>query len=125
VTESTSQAAPLISCLCVTENRAAFMPWLLWNYDRQTWPNRELIIVDSSPAPLACEREDVRVIAAPTGANIPAKRNMALRAAQGEIVTWFDDDDWQHPDKLAILVEALADESVAYAGGQHGWFVNL
>ena len=37
-----------VSCLCVTEGRAAFMPWLLWCFDRQTWPHREFVIIDSS-----------------------------------------------------------------------------
>ncbi len=42
-------AAPLISCLCVTEGRPAFLPWLCWGFERQTWPHKELLIVDSSP----------------------------------------------------------------------------
>lgn len=42
---------PLVSCLCVTEDRAAFMPWLFWNYDRQSYARRELVIVDSSTIP--------------------------------------------------------------------------
>ena len=27
--------SPFVSCLCVTEGRPAFMPWLLWCFDRQ------------------------------------------------------------------------------------------
>jgi hypothetical protein len=42
----------LASCLCVTEGRTAFMPWLLWCFDRQVSPRRELVIVDSSEQPL-------------------------------------------------------------------------
>jgi len=40
----TESQQPLISCLCVTENRPAFLPWLLWNYERQTWARRELVV---------------------------------------------------------------------------------
>ncbi|MCB0201420.1 MAG: glycosyltransferase family 2 protein, partial [Anaerolineae bacterium] len=99
----------LISCLCVTENRPAFMPWLLWCFDRQRWPRRELVIVDSSAEPFtAGERDDVRVLSAPSGMGVAAKRNLALEAAQGDIITWFDDDDWQHPDRLTLLADALA-----------------
>ena len=50
-----------VSCLCVTENRPEFMDWMLWNYDRQTWPERELVVVDSSGAPFSSGRDDVRV----------------------------------------------------------------
>ena len=35
------------------------------------------------------------------------KRNLALQEAKGELITWFDDDNWQHPDKLTWLSEAL------------------
>ena len=120
-----NEQKPLFSCLCVTENRPAFMPWLLWNYDRQTWSQRELVIVDSSPQSFTSDRPDVRVISAPPGTNVATKRNIALRTAQGEFITWFDDDDWQHPEKLALLAQALHDEKIVYAGARHGWFVDL
>ncbi len=116
--------ALLISCLCITENRPAFLPWLFWNYDKQRWPQRELLIVDSSPEPFVTDRGDVRVISAAPGTNVPTKRNLALQHAQGEIITWFDDDDWQHPDKCTWLVAALQN-GAPYAGAAGGWFVNL
>ncbi|MCB0253958.1 MAG: glycosyltransferase family 2 protein [Anaerolineae bacterium] len=115
----------LISCLCVTENRPAFMPWLLWCFDRQRWPRRELVIVDSSAEPFtAGERDDVRVLSAPSGMGVAAKRNLALEAAQGDIITWFDDDDWQHPDRLTLLADALA-AGAPYAASRSGWFADL
>ena len=116
---------PLVSCLCVTENRPAFMPWLLWCFDRQTWANRELVIIDSSAQPFTVpSRDDIRVIPAPCGTSVGRKRNLALAQARGEIITWFDDDDWQHPDKLARLVRAL-NKGAACAGSCRAWFVDL
>ena len=101
------------------------MPWLLWCFDRQSWPQRELLIVDSSPAPVdAGDREDVRVITLPEGAGVAQKRNLAVQRSRGEIVTWFDDDDWQHPDKVRWLVEALGSGS-PYAGSRLGSFIDL
>jgi hypothetical protein len=114
----------LVSCLCVTERRPAFMPWLLWNFDKQTYAAKELIIVDSSPEPFEIERSDVRVVRAAPGTNVPAKRNLALGACRGQIVAWFDDDDWQHPDRLGKLASAL-DERHDYAGSSHSWFLDL
>ena len=115
----------LISCLCVTENRPEFMPWLLWCYDRQTYPHRELVIIDSSPAPFdPGERADVRVIQMNPGATIGKKRNRAMQEARGEIFTWFDDDDWQHPQKCALLADTLR-VGAAWAGCAESWFVNL
>ena len=101
------------------------MPWLLWCFDRQDWPRRELVIVDSSSEPFQiAAREEVRLVTARPGTGIAKKRNLALEAAHGEIVTWFDDDDWQHPGKLTCLVKALG-EMAPYAGSCRGWFVNL
>ena len=118
-------ATTLVSCLCVTEGRHPFMPWLLWGFDRQTWPARELLIVDSSDPPFdSGTRANVRVIVARAGANVPEKRNLALQEARGNIVTWFDDDDWQHPLRLEWLLEALAG-GAPYAGSTSGWFVDL
>jgi hypothetical protein len=113
-----------MSCLCVTENRAPFMPWLLWSYDRQTWPNKELVIIDSSPVPFASARADVRVIALPPGTYQSAKRNRALDEARGDGVAWFDDDDWQHPERLARLAQALG-AGADIAGGPDAWLVDL
>jgi len=119
--------SPLVSCLCVTEGRAAFMPWLLWGFERQTWPNKELVVVDSSPAPWACaatEGSVVRVLTAPPGTNVPRKRNLALQAARGCYVAWFDDDDWQHPDRLERIGHALS-AGAAVAGSTSSFFVDM
>ena len=116
---------PMVSCLCVTEERPAFMPWLLWCFERQTWQHRELVIVDSSIQPLQIvERKEIRIIRVSPGLNVAKKRNIVLREAHGEIITWFDDDDWQHPDKLSLLVKALNGDAV-YAGSSKAWFVDI
>jgi hypothetical protein len=110
--------------LCVTERREAFMPWLLWGFDRQTLPCKELVIVDSSERPYASDRADVRVISAPPGSNVPEKRNLALQAARGDFIAWFDDDDWQHPQRLERLAPVLAGGR-SFAGGSRSWFIDV
>jgi hypothetical protein len=119
-------AAPvLVSCLCVTEDRQPFLPWLFWNYDKQDHPRRELVIVDSSPEPLqAPDRDDVRVVSCPSRTIVSRKRNLAIEASRGTAITWFDDDDWQHPEKLSILAGALAGDA-PWAGPVDSWFVDL
>jgi hypothetical protein len=117
-------SGPLVSCLCVTEGRPEFMPWLLWGFDRQTYARRELVIVDSSTEPFVSPRPDVRVIVADPGTNVPTKRNLALGAARGAVIAWFDDDDWQHPARLEQLVEALSAGALV-AGNSRSWFVDL
>lgn len=114
---------PLVSCLCVTENRHAFMPWLAWNFAKQDYAQRELVVVDSSDVP-ADVPDGATVVQCARGTSVGQKRNLALEAARGTVVTWFDDDDWQHPRKLSILVAALRDDC-AIAGSRSAWFVDL
>lgn len=89
-----------ISCLCITTSkRKTFKNWLLWNYLKQSHYNKNLIVVsDDDDWP-----EWVEWIYADVNEPIPVKRNMALACADGEAITWFDDDDWQHTNKLKII----------------------
>jgi glycosyltransferase involved in cell wall biosynthesis len=116
-------SVPLVSCLCVTESRAEFWPWLSWGFAKQDHENRELVVVDSSPEPVVSDDPRVRVLTAVPGTSVAAKRNLALREARGSVVAWFDDDDWQHPRRLSLLVEALA-SGASVAGSSRGWFVH-
>lgn len=114
-----------MSCLCVTEDREAFLPWLAWNYRKQDYPARELVVVDGSREPPALPDDlAATVVRCPPGTNVARKRNLAVEAARGSVLTWFDDDDWQHPRKLSLLVDALGDDGVL-AGPRRSWFVDL
>ena len=116
---------PLVSCLCVTGNRHAFLPWLLWNFDKQDWPRKELVIIDGSRCPLgASDRSDIRIIGVNPDLNVAAKRNLAMHHAAGEVITWFDDDDWQHPKKISQLLAVLQRDQVM-AGCRESWFMDL
>jgi glycosyltransferase involved in cell wall biosynthesis len=122
---SRSLESPLISCLCVTEDRPAFVPWLWWNYEKQDHPACELIVVDSSREPVQLPvRDDVTVIRCPPRTTVGRKRNIAIEAARGVALIWFDDDDWQHPRKASLLASALEGDGVL-AGIAHSWFVEL
>jgi glycosyltransferase involved in cell wall biosynthesis len=94
-----------ISCLAVT-NRPAFRPWLLWNYEKQTHTDKELVIVEG------CN-------------DLVAARNEALAKATGHAVAWFDDDDWHAPDRLTLLSHRLLWNDNAVAGSRAGLFVDL
>lgn len=136
---------PLVSCLCVTEGRQAFAPWLAWNFEKQTYREKELVIIDSSvdsaamaaafPPVLGVRhewgghdvvevRDNVRVVRAAPGTTIGAKRNMALREASGDILCWFDDDDWQHPNRLSITAQHLTTER-PLVGNHTSYFYNV
>jgi len=116
---------PLVSILGLTENRPAFMPWFLWNTRKQTYENTEVVLVGAESdrwLPSGC----VEVLRTPDGTSIGAKRNLALRSAGGKYVVWFDDDDWQHPERVQRTVDYLEEHpNVGIAGWGKGAFVNL
>lgn len=112
------------------------MPWLAWNFEKQDYPTRELVIVDSSPAPTCVESDFVtnydrrfgslgaRVIHVSPGTSVAEKRNIAMREAAGSVFTWWDDDDWQHPSRLSLTCEAVTAER-PLCGNAKSFFLNL
>lgn len=114
-----------ISVLCVTHERPEFIPWLLWNFSRLNWSDKELVVIDSSEKSLTkTARKGIDHYHHTPGANVPAKRNMAMRVASGDFITWLDDDDWRHPE-WANAVTPLITNDTRVAGGRATWFVNL
>ena len=103
----------MISCLCVTHERPEFMPWLEHQFWKQVGSciDKELIIIDSSAVPYVGLGADVRVIHRPDLPGISAKRTLALKITRDEFITWFDDDDWQHPYKLKGALNLFRDIS--------------
>jgi len=98
----------LVSCLCVTEDRAAFLPWLLWNYEKQDHPARELVVVDSSSRPPALDERAVTLVRCPPGTSIAAKRNLAVEAAKAAFPSWSKtppEERFELLNNLAGLIE--------------------
>lgn len=106
---------PLVSCLLLTRDRRPFIPLALASYASQQYRNRELLVFDDGHDPI----EDlVRDVAGARYERVPrmtlgAKRNAACEAAAGEIIVYFDDDDWYGPRRLdrqlAPLLRGRAD----------------
>lgn len=104
------QTQPKISCLTVTLNRLVLLKESIQCYCRQTYPNRELVIVtDGTPRYRQAigdylrwlGRHDIRLISVPqSGQTLGALRNISLAAATGEFVCQWDDDDLNHPQRL-------------------------
>jgi len=140
-------SGPRVSALCVT-NRPACEPWLRWNVLRQTYKNLDIVVVDSSRQAEVHHhrRADVldptsaldRIWSAPGYASravrvVPALfdlpcgvlRNIAMLFARGEYFVWFDDDDWQHPERVEWLVEVIEEVGSLWAGWGCGHILEL
>jgi glycosyltransferase involved in cell wall biosynthesis len=96
-------------------------------FDRQTHPNRELVIVVNGGDDEAREallaylgslgRKDVRAVEVP-GPAVPvgALRNVSFEEARGDVVCQWDDDDLYHPERVSRQLQAMtaADCEAAY-----------
>lgn len=88
-----------------TEARRAFWPWLAWNIRRQQgidWSQTE--VVTASPDGTRVELEVPCAVRRTYYRGSPPLgliRNSLMGRAQGHVLSWFDDDDWHHPSRLA------------------------
>lgn len=105
---------PKISCLMITADRRRLVRRSLLCYRRQTYPHKELVIVDDGH-----ERLDDLLAEFPGGeiryhrlekspANVLGRlRNISLELATGDLCANWDDDDWYHPDRLEAQAQVL------------------
>ncbi|GAB4373096.1 MAG: hypothetical protein Kow0042_16810 [Calditrichia bacterium] len=113
------QNLPLISCIMPTSHRSHFVTQSLAYFLRQTYPNKELIIVDDTPASLALPVNTdsrIRYYRLNTPLSLGDKRNYAIEQSRGEIILHWDDDDWHHPHRLQIQAEALLKNQAEISG---------
>ncbi len=106
---------PRVSIVIATFNRAHLVVQAIESALAQTYPDFEIIIVDDGSTDTT--REVVAQIDDPrlryvyqTNAGLAAARNTGITHAQGEYVTFLDDDDLFLPHKLAVQV-AVMDQS--------------
>ena len=100
---------PLVSCIMPTRDRRRFVPLAIEYFLRQDYPNRELVVIDDGGdrvEDLMPADPRVRYIGVPSG-SIGEKRNVAVRAAAGEYIAHWDDDDWYAPGRLSAQLQPL------------------
>jgi hypothetical protein len=120
--DAVMQAQPLVSCIMpTTGERQRFLPQAIKNFQRQTYPNLELVIVcdGEEDLPDLIPPDDKRVRYFYLGCEchtVGTKRNLACEKAKGDLIAHFDDDDWSHPDRLSFQVGALMAEEAEFCG---------
>lgn len=111
--------APLVSCIMPTHNRRRYVPQAIRYFQRQTYPHRELLILDDGPdaiQDLVPDDPQIRYLRLPRKLTIGAKRNRACEEARGSFIAHWDDDDWAAPARLAVQVDHLRRTGAAVCG---------
>jgi glycosyltransferase involved in cell wall biosynthesis len=106
---------PLVSCLMVTRDRFELARFSVACFQRQTWPNRELVVLDGS----ADDRlrdwiaglgdPSIRWVSSRSSpASLGALRNRSIELARGEALCIWDDDDLHHPARVEVAMAAMS-----------------
>jgi len=115
--------------MMITQDRPAFVERAYQWWKAQTWLNKELIVVDDS---VPSKRFDfgagfngkhVKHIKLNDLVEMGAKHDLALKHAQGSILTYWDDDDLFMPTRLVRQLEPIVLEQVQITGIPRAYIV--
>jgi glycosyltransferase involved in cell wall biosynthesis len=104
----------LVSILIPAYNAEKWVADTIKSALAQTWPNKEIIIVDDGSRDNTLniartfESKSVKVIAQQNAGACKA-RNKALSFAQGSYIQWLDADDILHPEKITLQLREAQD----------------
>jgi glycosyltransferase involved in cell wall biosynthesis len=104
----------------MTRGNINLMKYSLACYQRQTYENRELVVVAEPEAGEKVQAFiasqdclNVAVLVAPPGLTLGDHRNLAAVHARGAILVTWDDDDLSDPRRLDIAVQVLRQTGAA------------
>jgi Glycosyltransferases involved in cell wall biogenesis len=110
----------LVSVITATHNRPLFIRKAIDLFEAQTWPKKEMIIIDDGAAGIVPTLlpENVRHVRLTSPTWITHKHRLAFPLCRGEFVGYWDDDDYFGPRRLALQAQHLM-EGKADAVGFH------
>src|SRR5580700_460613 len=103
---------PLVSILIPAYNAERWIAFTLQSAIAQTWPRKEIIVVDDGSrdrtAEVARRFASIGVVVVSTeNQGAAAARNHALQLSEGDYIQWLDADDLLAPDKIERQLAAL------------------
>lgn len=100
----------LVSCILPTGNRNRFFAQALRCFTAQTYPHRELIVIDDGEVPVRrlCQGiPNVRYIRLDRHTLLGTKLNIGIENASGSMIQKLDDDDYYAPAFLETAVARM------------------
>lgn len=110
------ESSPVVTAVMITgmhNARYSLARVAIECFKNQTYPNKELLIVNHGEQSLfdGDERIFELRIKKRKAATVGDLRNTALDHAKGDFVISWDDDDWYHPDRIATQMAAQKDDA--------------
>ena len=109
-----TQNLPLVSCLLVTKNRFDLAKQAVACFVEQTYPNRELIILDDGQDDhlyqwvKALKHPKILFFRLPDESiKLGELRNLSRQYASGDYIAQWDDDDISHPNRLLFQMALI------------------
>jgi glycosyltransferase involved in cell wall biosynthesis len=107
---------PLISCICITDNRPMLLKRAIDCYLSQNYIRKELVISypkddvntkDFVKMYLRDKINDIELIERDPDVTLGNARNHAIFQCHGDYICIWDDDDWHHPSRLSFQYNSL------------------
>lgn len=110
---------PTVSCIMPTRGRPQFARQAVEYFLAQTWPAKELLILDDFFAPSFSAPpagDGIRYFSERHKLIVGAKRNRCCSEASGDIICHWDDDDYSAPGRIADQVARLLESGAEVTG---------
>ena len=111
-----NQNQPLVSCILATYDRREFLAQAIKFYKSQSYPNKELVILDDGPTfvkDFTSKKDKIIHLRLEPKCSIGKKLNKGIEASSGRIIQKIDDDDYYHRDFLRTTVSRLIGHDTA------------
>jgi len=109
---------PLISCICITDNRPLLIQRALACFETQDYPNKELVVSypkNDSATKILIDQigsiSDIKIVRVERNNTdkLGRARNDAIRVANGEFICIWDDDDWYSTHRISHQYKVIKD----------------
>ncbi|HET6256502.1 MAG TPA: glycosyltransferase family A protein [Puia sp.] len=109
------EAAPLISCLCVTRGKPKLLSRAIECFMGQSYSRKEMVLVYEDDDPetkkiasgLNCDAIRCIEVNAKPKLTLGELRNLAIHESRGELFCQWDDDDWYHSQRLEMQMGCI------------------
>lgn len=108
---------PLISCICVLEDEALSLQRAVLCFERQDYPNKELIISyaeNNFEARITVERLQkylalpIITIVRPEYEKLKTAKNHAIESASGDFICIWNANSWHHSNRLSYQYKCIS-----------------